>query len=754
MAAKASFQKRRSLCAALLVGTILGGFAPPALARATERPHLPHRPALSVEAPARAAARSIVSLAVTGNQRLEADTVLSYTNLRPGEPIDRDGLDQALRDLYATELFADIAIAGADTGDLVVQVRENPVINRIVLEGNSRLKNDKITPEIRLAPRQIFTRSRARADVERIIGLYRRQGRYAATVEPQIVQLDQNRVDIVFEIDEGPRSRVRQISILGNERFANAELIEAMASSARPPSSFGDASRYDPARLAFDQERLRQFYLNEGYADFRVVSAVAELTPDRRDFTLTYVVEEGPRYKFGALNVEGDLPDPAGEDLRSGLPMRAGDWYDARQVEDALAGLNERAGRFGYAFADVRPTFDRDPDSLTMGVTFKVAETPRVYVERIDMSGDARSPDKVVRREFRLAQGDPFNTVRVRRSRDRIKSLGFFQENLEIQQAQASAPDRVILGVDVEERDTGELRLSAGFSSLERFLVQLSINQRNFMGRGQELRAGIDWSTYSKAAELGFEEPYLFERNLALGLDVFRRDWSSFNFFGGHDGADGKARIYAAVRGGAPLTEELSFARRYSLALESPAIETSSARDASSTLSADLAGLLDGNAGANGLGISNAGPRISVRPVQVKDSTGNAIRLLDRLDPRSNITADAIGGRTYYLARAELEIPVGASARALGLRPSAFVDFGTVWQTRTAPFRKHFLGDMPLPRVTVGYAVNWNSPLGPFRVDIAQELLTDPRDDSLRAVYAAGPDDDEDEYDGPRHGRA
>ena len=247
--------------------------------------------------------RQIVSVSVSGNQRLEPETILSYTNLRPGEPYDNERLDQALRDLLATELFADVQIAGADTGNLVIQVRENPVINRIILEGNRRVKDDKITPEIRLAPRQIFTRSRARADVARIIELYRRQGRYAASVEPQIVQLDQNRVDVVFEINEGPKSRVRRINIIGNDHFGDGRLISEMATREHVwYNIFSSRDTYDPDRLAYDQQKLRQFYLTQGYADFRVVSAVAELTPDRRDFIITYVVEEGQRYKFGQVD--------------------------------------------------------------------------------------------------------------------------------------------------------------------------------------------------------------------------------------------------------------------------------------------------------------------------------------------------------------------------------------------------------------------------------------------------------------------
>jgi outer membrane protein insertion porin family len=886
------FPKGRKFCSALLLGTIIAGFAAPAGAQTPQPPAAPPAqgaPALPVPpAPPPQPTRTIASVAVAGNQRLEPETVLSYTSLRIGEPYDQERLDQALRDLYATELFADVVIAGADTGNLIIQVRENPVINRIILEGNRRIKDDKITPEIRLAPRQIFTRSRARADVARIIELYRRQGRYAASVEPQIVQLDQNRVDVVFEINEGPKSRVRRINIIGNEQFGDGRLIGEMATREHVwYNIFSSRDTYDPDRLAYDQQKLRQFYLTQGYADFRVVSAVAELTPDRRDFIITYVVEEGDRYKFGDLAVESDIRDFSAEGLRRSLPMHTGEWYNAQQVEDTVTRLNELAGAFGYAFSDVRPNFTRSRENHTMGVTFRVAETPRVYVERIDISGNTTTRDKVIRREFRLAEGDPFNNLRVRRSRDRIQSLGFFQENLEIQQEQGSAPDRVVLGVEVEERATGELQLSAGFSSLERFLVQASVRQRNFMGRGQEIRAEINYSSYSKSIQLGFTEPYLFDRNVAIGFDIYRRDLNSFNFLGS---SQDRTTTYQQVttggqiRAGIPITDVLQLALRYSLNYDQITLNqgiyysdpdglgplpaqcdpllagrylcdtignrlTSSAgysvvwdtlnnrlrptRGERFVFNQDFAGLggdvhylrtrinaakywdvyrhfifsLTGEAGyvhsfdsggpdvdpvrltdrfflgspqIRGFDIRGVGPRIQ-RFNYARDTGGAYTGALE--DTR--ISDDAVGGRAYYLVRAELEIPLGDSVRELGLRPSIFVDAGALFGLRrpalldispTHPlalnectfhaggtvlvspiaggtgcpdlsditriaipaFREVYLGDTPSPRLAVGFGVNWNSPFGPFRIDIARALLHERGDDTKVFTFNVG----------------
>jgi outer membrane protein insertion porin family len=869
-----SNSNRRRACAALLVGTVLGGLAAPAAAQPGSVPPPAATVAPAADAPAPAplpGSGTVRSLSVSGNQRLEPDTVLSYMNLRVGQPYDREKLDQAIRQLYDTELFADVQILGGDSGNIVVQVRENPVINRIILEGNKRLKSEKINPEIKLAPRQIFTRSKARADVARIIELYRRQGRFAARVEPKIVQLEQNRVDLVFEINEGPQSQIRAINIIGNQEFSDHELRSEMVTKQSSLLSFlssGDV--YDPDRLAYDQQKLRMFYLTHGYADFRVVSAVAELTPDRRDFIITYVVEEGERYKFGDVKVESAIRDFKGEGLTRVLPMKVGDWYNAKLVEDTVTQLNESAGLFGYAFADVQPDFTRDKDKKTMSVVFNVGESPRVYVERIDINGNTITRDKVVRREFRLAEGDPFNSVRVKRSRDRIKSLGFFQDTLEVEQTQGSSPDRVILAVNLEEKPTGELQLSAGFSSLERFLVNLAITQRNFMGKGQELRAAVNYSSYSKSVELGFTEPYVFDRNIALGVDLYRRDYSSFNFVNNNRNTTYKqVTTGGQIRSGLPLTEFLSAAFRYglnydqvdldrsrfftdpdgtgplppvcdvlvagrylceaignrltssigySLAYDSTDNRLHPTRGQRGSISQDFAGLggdvkyLRTRVAASkywrvggGFVVSVAGEGGYIHSFEKSGPNQDPVRLTDRFylgepqirgfdirgvgprvqrlsvdaagvvsEGRKNLLADdALGGRAYYLGRAEVEIPVSSGIRELGLRPSVFIDAGAVFGLRdplrtnitfctpktgtsatatnvpagtpcptdtenTGGFIERYLGDTPKPRVSVGFGFNWNSPFGPFRIDIAKALTKAPGDDTKLLTFNVG----------------
>ena len=568
---------------ALLMTTVLAG---PVFAQDEEQQRAPRRPQFNTPAPPVAgeaqapivnAIGAVKSVTIKGTERLEPETVRSYLNLNIGDAYDRDRLDQALKALFASELFADATIRD-DAGALTVEVKENPVINRILIEGAKRVKEDKIREEIRLAPRQIFTRSKARSDVGRILELYRRSGRFAASIEPKIVQLDQNRVDVVFEISEGPKSKVRQINILGNGHFTDNQLRAVMATrQARAFRIFTSNDTYDPDRLAYDQQKLRQFYLTNGYADFRVISSTAELTPDRKDFIVTYVVDEGERYKFGKVELESQVRDIKPTDFKSLIRVKTGDWYDAQKIENTVDTLTQTAGLLGYAFADVRPNFDRDKEKRLMNVTFAVGETPRVYVERININGNTITRDNVIRREFRLTEGDAFNTFKVKRSRDRLQGLGFFQEKLEIEQKPGSAPDKVILEANLQDKPTGQLQLSAGYSSLEHLILSLSIQQRNFRGRGQELRLSGSLSSYSKSIEAGFTEPYLFGRNLALGFDIFRRDYRSFRYTTG----DSRDTTYKSVstgfqiRTGFPITEFWAGSLRYGLSRDEINLDTS-----------------------------------------------------------------------------------------------------------------------------------------------------------------------------------
>jgi len=557
-----------TLAAFLALTTCL---CPPLLAQSVpEGTPLPDQPATPAPATEPEQGTVIRSIGVAGAQRLEAATIVSYIQLRPGEVYTAARGDQALIDLAKTELFADATIAFDEAaGSVVVTVEENPMINRIILEGNRRVDDDKILPEINLASRQIFTRSKVRADVARIIELYKRQGRFAASVEPQMVMLDQNRVDVVFQIIEGPKSKVRQINIIGNTVFSDGELGDQMVTKpAMLRNIMSSNTSYDPDRLAFDQQKLRQFYLTQGYADFRVVSAVAELTPDKRDFIITYVLEEGERYKFGAVKVTSQLRDFSSELLTSSLSMKTGDWYDAGLVDSTIEGLTETAGTFGYAFADVRPDIQLNRETRTMDVSFTVADAPRVYIESVDINGNTLTQDKVIRREFRLTEGDAFSSLQVQRSTARINSLGYFQENFEIDQIEGAVSDRIRLIANLQEKPTGELSLSAGYSSTESFVFQGAIKQNNFRGRGQSIGLNASLSGSSRSVGASFTEPHLLDRDISLGLDIYRQD-SDNSYYSSDDAATYQQTTTGfSARVGIPLSEYLAVIGSYTLNLE------------------------------------------------------------------------------------------------------------------------------------------------------------------------------------------
>ncbi|HXV74097.1 MAG TPA: outer membrane protein assembly factor BamA, partial [Sphingomonadales bacterium] len=383
----------------------------------------------------------IERISVTGNERIEGTTIVSYLTVHPGDPFTPEGVDASLKNLFATGLFSNVVMERSGNM-LVIRVTENPIVSIISLEGNSRLKDDKIAEELQLQPRMVYTRARVRADVQRIIDLYQRSGRFAAVVEPKVIQRDQNRVDLVYEISEGPKSRVSKINFIGNQAFSDRKLRgEVETNEARWWKLFASGDTYDPDRLAFDREEIRKYYLNNGYADVRIASAVAELTPDQRDFLITFVIEEGQIYRFGNLSVLSDIPElPAGL-LSNFLTAREGQLYDASQVEQSVENITNAGGVVGFAFLDVRPEVERDRENQIISIVFHVYEAPRTYVERIDIHGNVRTLDRVIRREFRLAEGDAYNSIRLQRSEQRLKLLGFFR-NVTIEHLPGSEPDR------------------------------------------------------------------------------------------------------------------------------------------------------------------------------------------------------------------------------------------------------------------------------------------------------------------------
>ncbi|MGB6229626.1 MAG: outer membrane protein assembly factor BamA [Litorimonas sp.] len=541
--------------ATLFVALLFAGIQSP---RAMAQDSAPQAQAPAYQPPTR-----IRTIQVVGNQRVEANTVASYLLFAPGDPYSEDRIDVSLKTLYATGLFADVVIDPRD-GNVLIQVIENPIINRVIFEGNKSLKSDKINDEINAEPRALFTRAQVQEDVQRIIELYRQSGRFGATVEPKVVEQPQNRVDLIFEISEGPVTGVKRINFIGNAEYSDRKLRKEIATQESIWYRFFSSNdNYDPARLEFDREQLRTFYTNRGFADFRVVSAVAELTPDQEDFYITFTVDEGGEYRWGDISVETELEALNEDFLRRLVNIQEGEVYNASQIENAIDNLNFAAGTGGYAFVDIQQDLRLNREEKTVDLVFNIVEGPRVYIERIDIVGNTTTLDYVIRREMELVEGDAFNRVLLDRSRNRVRALRYF-EDVEIEETQGSSPDRAVVEVRVSEQPTGELSFSAGFSSADAFLVDLSITQRNLRGRGQLLRFVVRASSNRREIDARFTEPRFLGRNLAGSIELFD---VVIDFL--EEAGFRSTRTGAQVGLAFPLTQNTSLSARYSLRQES-----------------------------------------------------------------------------------------------------------------------------------------------------------------------------------------
>jgi outer membrane protein insertion porin family len=481
--------------------------------------------AAQTNSPAAAAPQPIIQhIDVSGTQRVENATVLTYTGLREGDPYDPARVDDALKALQATGLFTDATQIRFDrnSGTLTISVVENPIINQVVFEGNSKISDKDLTKQVEIRSRAVFTRAKVQADVQRIIELYRREGKFAARVDPEIIQRPQNRVDLIFSIHEGDTSGIARINFVGNKIFDSDTLKGQIATEESAWWKFlASNDNYDPDRLAFDREQLRRFYTNHGYADFRVVSAVAQLAPDRSNFYLTFTVDEGARYTIGNVTINSRIKELAAADLRPLVAFKTGDIYSTDGIEKAIDALTNAAGSKGYAFAEVHPRPVRNRDKHTIDIAFDIVQGPRVYIEKIDITGNARTLDNVIRREFRLVEGDAFNRVLIDRSRTRIRALGFFKE-VDIKNTVGSQPDRTDVTVAVTEQSTASIQLGLGYSSQSNLVGEFSYVDQNFMGRGQFLKASVSISQISKEYTAAFTEPYFLDRPLAAGIQLFR----------------------------------------------------------------------------------------------------------------------------------------------------------------------------------------------------------------------------------------
>ena len=502
-------------------------------------------------------AGTIRSIIIEGNQRIESRTIQSYLLLEPGSAFNPELFDLSLKTLFSTDLFADVNI-GRRGDDLVVTVVENPIINRVIFEGNRAVDDDKIREEIQAEPRGVFTLARVQTDVRRILELYRASGRFSAEVTPKYKLLDQSRVDLIFEISDGPTTGIRSINFIGNEVYSDSRLrSEIITRQSRLWRFFSSRDAYDPDQLQGDQEFLRQFYQNQGYYDFRVISADAAITPDQEDFYITFTIDEGRQYNFGEIKVDTTLDKLNDEVLTRAIAIKEGDLYRGDLIEEVIDQLTAVAGINGFAFVDVIPRIRPNPETGTVDITFAVDEGPRVYIERINIVGNTRTVDPVVRRRLLVSEGDAFNRVSIDRSRGRVQGLGFFSE-VEVTEVDGSEADRAILDVAVTEQATGELSASVGFSSVDNFLVDLNVSERNLLGRGVVASARVSASSRSQILDFRYQEPEFLGRNLAAGISVFgqRSDFADVSFF--------ESQTFGAgVNFGFPITRNSSLSLRY-----------------------------------------------------------------------------------------------------------------------------------------------------------------------------------------------
>lgn len=696
----------------------------------------------------------IKDIQVTGNRRVEPATVQSYLQFSKGDTYSPGKVDASIKALFSTGLFSDVKI-DPQGSVIVVNVTENPVINQVAFEGNSEVDTAALQGEVQLKSRSVFTRSKAQADVQRILDVYRRQGRFAASVEPKIIELEQDRVNLVFEITEGGATKVKGINFVGNRAFSDSQLRDIISTTQTGWFDFlKGTSVYDPDRLSLDKELVRQYYLKTGYADVNVTSGNAELDPDGTGFIITIGVEEGDLYNFGAVTIDSSLPEVPAEKYQGGLLTLQGDTYNASLIDKTTEKLTLEIAEKGYAFARVRPRATPDAASRTIAISYVVDEGPRIYIERINIIGNERTKDYVIRRDFRLSEGDAYNPLLVDRAKKRLTGLGLFK-NVDIKRRPGSAQDRVVLDVEIQEQSTGEISFGAGYSTNEGVIGDVSITERNLFGNGQFLRLKVAGSFERAQVDLSFTEPRFLDRNLAAGFDLYHKELDQLSQSGFRQRKSGgqlrigfplAENLWAQTNYGLARDEIFDVSERASLAIKEACGDTVLRRGQPANCTQDsyitsLVGTTltydarnhprnptqgyylqveDEFAGLGGdvrywrIGgeargyypitekITLIGRLIGghieswggddLRILDLYFKGGETIRGFERsgIGPRDVNTTDALGGQTFWAATAEVRFPIPFVPDDLGLSAAAFVDAGSLFEA--TPNAKRILG--------------------------------------------------------------
>lgn len=718
----------------------------------------------------------VSEIVISGVMRIEPETVLTYLMIRKGDSVSQEELDRGLKSLFSTGLFSDVRLSVND-GVLNVDLVENPIVNRISFEGNKKIKTQQLKDEVSLRPRSVFTRSKARRDTQRILELYKRMGRYSAQVEPKIIERSQNRLDVVFEINEGKPTYIRKIDFIGNHAFSATELEEEMLSKEnRWYRWFTSMDTYDPDRFAYDQELLRRFYLRHGYMDFNIISSSAELSPNREDFYLTIVLEEGKRYKVGEVKVISDLKGLDADTVADVVSVKTGSWYNNVKVENSELALINAVGAKGFPFVDVSSGLNKHEKENVVDVVFNIKEGQHLFIDEIQITGNARTQDRVIRREFRFAEGDAYSPSKIKRSKQRIENLNYFDRvMMDIEQVEGTL-DRAILKTDVSEKSTGSLKLGIGWSSYDGPLAEVSVQENNFLGTGRRVGVSASVAEEKTLFDISFVEPWFLDREMSLGFDIFylTRNYSDRSSY---DSEMAGTSVSLSWK----YTEELSHTVKYTLRQDKIIDVSPSAsiyvRDQEGTtltsmisqtlfwdyldnrynpsegyyfsLSNDLAGF-GGDTRYLRTDISAAyyHPLSDKWVLGLTSSAGyifgigQDVRLNNRyflggstlrgfedggVTARSKVGDDALGGNWQATAGVQLMFPLGLPSE-FGMRGKIFADFGLIGKPDDFDASQMWYSSKLRGSIGIGFV--WSSPLGPINVDYAVPILKEPFDET------------------------
>ncbi len=725
----------------------------------------------------------IQNIVVEGNQRIETSTVLSYINVQRGDPFNQSIIDSSLKSLYATGLFADVSMH-QDGHNLVIKVVENPIINEIRFEGNKKLKTDDLKGEIQLKPRMVLTRPKVQADVERLQEIYRLSGRFSAFIDPQIIELSQNRVNLIFKIAEGPKTLISRINFIGDNRFSASTLRTIIRSREERWYRFwSNDDTYDQDRFAYDQELLRRFYLNHGYAGFHVLTAVAQLSPDRKSFILTFSIHEGHRYKVGAVSIVSNIAGLNPDFLKKVVTIKTGDWYKMKEIEHSVIKMTDSLGDHQFAFVDIQPGVTPNKQNHTVDITFTINEGQKTFVQNINISGNTRTEDSVIRRQMLLVEGDPFNKSKLKQSETRIKNLNFFSK-VDVKAEPGTAPNETNVNVKVSEKSTGELSLGGGYSTTDGPLADFTIKENNFLGTGRQLSLSAMLAAKMTQFDFSYTDPYFMDRNMSAGIDLFNitqnlQTQSSYDY----------SKRGGGVRFGYPLSERL----RQDLDLRWEADNVSGIASNASVYVREQAGRYTTAAISQTLTYDTRDSKIQPTsgyithfmtdvavpggdaryykfdvggtyyyPITSKwvlsflgDAgyvhgwSGKKVRINERffvggdtlrgfadsgIGPRDTASEDALGGNRYYRGTVQLDFPTGLPDD-LGVSAHTFTDFGSLWSLDESG--AGIQGSSSL-RASAGIGFSWRSPMGPMSIDIARPIKKESYDKVQQFRFSFG----------------